>query len=100
MRGIQARRFKWVSVGYCRTFDELIRKLTTCGDIPEGQWREAVKVMFEPDDEHPRGIADSSWVDPDSYADFPYVDANGDSNFAWTGIDFRGDWRWLVGVRK
>lgn len=98
--GVQTRRFKLVSVGYCRTFDRLTRKLIKYGTIPEGQWREALKAAYQHDGKGPVGIADSSWVRPDGYAHFPCVRTLGSSYFHWTGFDFHARWRWLVEVSK
>src|SRR3989344_6033266 len=63
-QGIVPRRFKWVAVGYQSNLEAVQTALPPHGKIPEGQWREAVKQMFEPDREHPRGIADPSWRYP------------------------------------
>lgn len=98
VKGAQTRKFKWVSIGYCETFDEVKRKLAKHGKIPKGQWREAVKEKFQPDGVHPRGSADASWVDPEGLANFPCVITDGSSDFRWTGRGFGGGWRWLVGV--
>lgn len=100
VKGEQTRRFKWVAVGYCQTFEEVQRKLESHGKIPEGQWREAVKEKFQSDGQHPRGIADSSWTAPDGFAVFPYVYSSGYSNFVWADGGFGGGWRWLVGVSE
>lgn len=100
VKGTQTQCFKWVAVGYQPNFDAVRTALAPYGKIPEGQWREAVKHMFESDGEHPRGIADSSWVDPFGNADFPYVSTYGNSYFRWAGGDFRVAWRWLVEVSK
>ena len=100
VKGRQTRTFKWVSVGYCDNFQELVAKLKKHGDIQEGQWREAVKATFEPDGEHPRGIADPSWVGPRGRAHFPSVLAYGRSYFYWAERDFGDVWRWLVAVSK
>ena len=89
VKGMQTQRFKWAAVGYQYNLDAVRTALTPHGEIPEGQWREAVKQMFEPDGEHLRGIADSSWVDPNGGADFPYVNSVGDSNFVWANNDFK-----------
>src|SRR5438093_900459 len=62
VKGIQTRRFKWVSAGHCRNLDEVRTKLKEYGKIPEGQWREAIKfTFFWPDGKHHRAVADASW---------------------------------------
>ena len=100
VKGIVTRRFKWVAVGYQPNLETVRAALAFHGDIPEGQWREAVKQMFEPDGEHPRGIADPSWEDPDGDVNFPYVGRVGNSYF-YLADDSRGeDWRWLVAASK
>ena len=96
VKGRQTRRFKWVAVGYQSNLEALCAALAPHGKIPEGQWREAVKQMFEPDREHPRGIADPSWEYPDGRVLFPYVDRDGLSDFHWASRDRDGRWRWLV----
>lgn len=95
----QTRRFKWVAVGYCRNLDEVREKLEPHGSIPGGQWREAVKATFQPDGQHPRGIADPSWESPDGRRRFPCVGEDGDSDFFWAGRARREYWRWLVEVQ-
>ncbi len=100
VNGIQTQRFKWVAVGYQPSFDAVLSALAPHGEIPEGQWREVVKQMFEPDGEHLRGIVDPSWTLPDGHARFPYVDSYGRSNFRWAGRGFHAYWRWLVRVSK
>lgn len=98
--GKQTRRFKLVSVGYCRTFDELTRKLVKHGTIPDGQWREALKAAYQYDGKEQVGIADSSWVHPQGRDFFPYVSTGGYSNFHFTDLDFDVGWRWLVEVES
>ena len=100
VKGIETRRFKWVAVGYQPNLEAVRVVLASHGKIPEGQWREAVKQMFEPDGEYPRGVADPSWRGPSSDADFPCVGRGGVSDFGWAGSGRSGDWRWLVGVSK
>lgn len=100
VKGTQTRRFKWVAIGSCRTFDEVLQKLKPHGKIPEGQWREAVKEKFQHDGVRARGIADASWVDPGGRATFLYVDSNGRSVFCWSDRGFNGRWRWLVEVSE
>lgn len=78
VKGKQTRRFKWVAVGNQPNL-EAVRSILVSGKIPEGQWREAVKRVFEPDGEHPRGIADPSWKRPGGNANFPYVEGVGRS---------------------
>ena len=99
VEGSQTKRFKLVKVGYCRTLDELRRKLGEHGEIPEGQWREAL-AAYKSDGKGPVGIADSSWAHPRGSARFPCVFTGGDSDFFWSDYDFHDDWRWLVGVSK
>lgn len=96
----QTRRFKWQAVGYWQNFDEVLEKLKPHGNIPEGQWREAVKEIFQPDGQHTRGIPDFSWVSPRGGARFPCVYEDGSSRFCWTGDGFVESWRWLVAVGK
>jgi len=100
VKGIVTRRFKWVAVGYQPNLETVRAALAFHGDIPEGQWREAVKQMFKPDGEHLRGIADPSWENPDGYAIFPYVENGGYSDFRWAGLDLGESWCWLVAVSK
>jgi hypothetical protein len=100
LAGNQTRRFKLVSVGYCRSLNEVRRKLKAHGGIPEGQWRESLKAAYRPDDKGHVGVADSSWVDPLGGVCFPYVGSGGYSYFDGSGHGFHGDWRWLVEVSK
>lgn len=100
VNGTQTHRFKWVAIGYQPNFAAVLTALAPHGAIPEGQWREAVKQMFEPDGEHFHGIADPSWTHPNGRARFPYVSSDGDSGFDWADVDFGDDWRWLVRVSK
>lgn len=100
VKGRQTRRFKWISIGYQPNLEAVRTALAPHGKIPEGQWREAVKQMFEPDGKHPRGIADPSWEDPDGRARFPYVECDGRSDFRWADGGQGESWRWLVGVGK
>ena len=94
----QTRCFKWVSVGYQPNLDAVRAECAKHGRVPEGQWREAVNQMFQPDGQHPRGVADPSWVDPNTDARFPYVLSDGFSNFGWAGGDRDDGWLWLVEV--
>ena len=97
--GAQTRKFTWVYIGYCRTFDEVKQKLRRRGKTPEGQWCQAVKATFQHDAKYHRGIADASWSDSDGNIAFPRVDAFGEVSFpAMTDNDFSGDYRWLVEV--
>ena len=99
--GTETRRFRLVQVGYCCTFDEVVRKLVEYGKIPEGQWRQAFKAIYpKPDGNGPIGVADSSWVDPCGCAFFPDVSTDGGSDFYWTDYVFYDYWRWLVEVSK
>ena len=100
VKGSQTKRFKLVKVGYCRTFNELRRKLGAHGEIPEGQWREALKAAYKSDGKGHVGVADSSWVGPRGRAPFPCVLAYGHSFFLWADGDFNDDWRWLVEASK
>ena len=99
VRGRQTRRFKWVAVGYPPNIKTVRAKCVKHGRVPEGQWREAVKQMFQPDGQHPRGIADPSWVGPGGVVSFPFVYSNGGSDFCWTDYIRGKGWRWLVEVR-
>ena len=98
LTGTHTRRFLLVSVGYCKTFDELVRRLAKHGGIPEGQWRESFKDHACPDGKGPIGIADASWGSPGGRALFPFVDSDGTSSFHWTSSDLNDCWRWLVEV--
>lgn len=101
LAGIQIRKFKLVSVGYCRNLDEVRQKLKSHGEIPEGQWREAFKAKFpKADGKGSIGVADPSWVHSSGSANFPYVDPDGDSGFLWAGSVRDVSWRWLVAVSK
>ncbi|GEM_PF-1427146 len=101
VKGVETRRFKFVSVGYCANWNELKQKLAEHGEIAPGQWREAFKKKYPtPDGNGPIGFPDASWAGPDGNAFFPCVDADGESDFDWTGDGWVGNWRWLVGVRK
>ena len=100
--GKQTRRFKLVSVGYCRNLDEVRQKLARYdGKVAEGQWRQSFKAAYpKPDGKGPIGFADPSWFSPDGYAYFPYVGTGGGSGFGWADDGFGGRWRWLVGGSK
>lgn len=99
--GKQTRFFKLVRVDHCRNLDEVRERLAKCGEVLQGQWREAFKVAYpEPDGRGPVGIADPSWVNPNGLAYFPCVDTGGSSYFYWADYDFHEHWRWLVGVSK
>ncbi|MDP3725121.1 MAG: hypothetical protein Q8R20_01480 [Nanoarchaeota archaeon] len=99
--GVHTRRFRLVSVGYCRDLDEVRQKLAEHGTPAEGQWREAFRKAYPtPDKNGPIGFADSSWVDPGGYAVFPYVWTRGGSGFRWTLLGFDGLWRWVVAVSE
>ena len=107
VKGMQIRKFAWVYVGYQPNLDavraaclQVARGLGLNGRIPEGQWRETFKQMFQHDDQHPRGIADPSWFDPDGGAYFPCVSVDGRSDFGGAGRDFGVRWRWLVEASK
>lgn len=94
----QTGQFKLVQVGYQPNLEAVRRECEKQGSLPPGQWREAFKVMYQPDRKGPIGFADPSWVRPLGLASFPYVGASGYSDFDWADDD-RGDvWRWLVGV--
>lgn len=97
--GIHTRRFKLVSVGYCRNLKAVRRKLEEHGEIPEGQWLEAFKEAFpESDGKGPVGVADPSWVNPLGFVRFPCVRSFGFSGFPWAGRGFHGRWRWLLAL--
>lgn len=99
-KGVQTRRFKLVSVGYRPNLDAVWTAITQHGDVPEGQWREALKVAYPtPDGKGPIGFDDPSWVSPDGYRRFPYLFVDGmqwNSDFSWTDFEYDGLWRWLV----
>lgn len=92
--GIQTRRFKLVSIGYCASFEEVKRKLKPHGKIPEGQWREPFRARYK----GYIGIADASWASPSGSAVFPSVNTRGYSNFHYADGEFSDSWRWLVEV--
>lgn len=95
--GTQTRRGKLVSVGDCRTWSELERKLKEHGELPPGQWRQAFKNKFPtPDSMGPIGFADRSWSRPFGDPGFPHVDTDGVSCFCWHADGFSEFWRWFV----
>lgn len=97
IKGVQTRRFKLVSIGYCKELVEVIEKLKKHGEIPEGQWREALKKKFpKPDGKKPIGIADPSWVYPGGDVHFPFINSNGNSHFYWSCSAYGESWNWLV----
>jgi hypothetical protein len=98
VEGHQAGRFKFVRVGPCATWGELVRKLQARGRIPEGQWIEAVKNILGLDSNGPIGVADASWVGPDCCCHFPGIDLRGRSGFYRTDDGFHGNWRWLIEI--
>lgn len=99
--GVQTRRFKLVRVGPCQNLDEVRQNLAQYGDVPEGQWREAFKAAYSrPDGNGPIGFADPSWVRPDGFVFFPYVDSDGGSDFYWADDGRAVGWRWLVPACK
>ncbi|MBI2053076.1 MAG: hypothetical protein HYT34_02420 [Candidatus Ryanbacteria bacterium] len=105
--GTQTRKFVWVSVGYQPNLDAVraaclkaAGKLDLNGRIPEGQWREVIKQMLEPDGQYHRGIVDPSWEDPDGGILFPCVSSGGNSRFYWAVLGCSGGWRWLVEVES
>lgn len=96
VEGKQTRRFKLVQVGYQPGLEAVRTALAAHGEVPPGQWREALKSSYRQDGQGPVGLADPSWQNPVGIAYFPYVHSNGDSNFDWAGDEFHDDWRWLV----
>ncbi|MBI2552311.1 hypothetical protein HYW17_03385 [Candidatus Uhrbacteria bacterium] len=99
IQGTPTQRFRWVAIGHRPTFADVRIMLKTCGKIPEGQWREAVARTFAPDGQHPRGIADASWIDPRGLPFFPFVDAyGGGSRVREAYGDFVVSWLWLIKV--
>jgi len=98
LTGKQTREFKWVAVGRQKDLDAVRAALAEHGDVPEGQWLEAIREQFEP--ESWRGIADSSWLDPGvGRRGFPCLHPDGDPDFRWAGRERGADWRWLVEVK-
>ncbi|MEK7139256.1 MAG: hypothetical protein AAB817_00985 [Patescibacteria group bacterium] len=97
LSGVQTRVFKLVRVGYCRNLDEVRQKLGQYGVVPEGQWRVAFKAVFpHHDGQGPIGFADPSWVGPNGYVLFWYLDSDSVSRFSWTEGGRGENWRWLV----
>ena len=101
VKGTESRRGKLVSVGYCRGWQELERKLKAHGELPEGQWREAFKARYPTlDGNGPIGFADRSWSVPSERRFFPYVSSAGESSFYWFDDGVHGFWRWFVLVAE
>ncbi len=92
--------FKWVGVDSCSNLNEVQERLMIHGDIPKGQWREALIERFNPDNEHPRGIADPSWVNPNGERVFPCITRLGDPFFNVGDVSLYQFWRWLVEVKS
>lgn len=92
VEGKQTRRFRLVSVSYCRTWAWLESKLNAHGEFPAGQWREALKARYKYDGKSPIGVPDPSWTDPYGDRRFPCLV----SRFDWCDNQFSGDWRWLM----
>ncbi len=100
--GTETRKFKLVSVDYCRNHTELQRKLVAAyGPTPEGQWLEAFKAAYPSHDgKGPVGVDDPSWVDSNGDARFPCVGADNRSGFGWANDELPALWRWLVPADK
>ena len=93
-------KFKLVQVGAQPNLDAVEAALEAkYGPTPSGQWMRAFKYVFPiADGKGPIGVADASWVHPDSFGRFPYVNYSGRPYFRWTGHDPYDNWRWLVAV--
>ena len=101
LTGTHTRRFKLVSVGYCRDFDEVRKKLAAHGTPAQGQWREAfLKAYPTPNGREHIGFPDDSWVSPHGHRHFPWIWTDGRSDFRWANDNFDDVWRWLVLVRE
>lgn len=106
VHGRQTRRFKLVQIGFCEhdSWGEVLRRISTYGKIPEGQWREAFMAKFPISDRLGAiGVADTSWVDSvakDHDRFFPYIRMNGGSCFGPTHYSFKEEWRWLVEIKS
>ncbi len=96
VKGKQTRRFKLAQAGYQLNLDGVKAALPASGSV-EGQWIKAFKAAYpQPDGNGPIGIADASWANPNSLADFPIVLSVGDLSFRWTAFGHVASWRWLV----
>lgn len=98
--GRQTRRFKWVKVGKQKNLNAVIAELIVRhGNIPSGQWIEAIIKLFEHDGIW-RGIPDQSWTDKeDDSRCFPYLHPVGKPYLLWVGCDQDEEQYWLVEVQ-
>ncbi|TSC75531.1 MAG: hypothetical protein G01um101430_373 [Parcubacteria group bacterium Gr01-1014_30] len=102
--GKHTRRFKLVQVGYSVTFApfaEVRQKIVSHGEVPEGQWRQAFKATYPiHDGKGAVNVLDSSWVDSNGEARFPYIETLGLSSFSLTRRIFTEQCRYLVAIHE
>lgn len=113
MEGLYTSNFVWIKGPAWwppRNFYDIQSFLKQCGNIPSGQWIEAILENFEPSPWH--GIAHTAWHRDDrnsSYngyfpdegpQQFPSLDHCGEPRFFCTcdGDRLGSDWHWLVDV--
>lgn len=97
--GIETKKFKLIQVGKCDNLTQILHKIREQeGEIPPGQWLEALKKVYGPtgDDKRLVGIADASWKSQRGHTRFPYIYSNGIPKFAWSDHGFGEIWCWLV----
>ena len=97
--GIQTRHFTLVSVGYCDTFQVVLSRIKAHGEVPEGQWLEALMESYSSDKGFPVYIPDASWVNPRGHHFFAYVHPFGDPGFYRVDDGSYTECRWLVRVK-
>lgn len=101
--GKQTRKFRMACVGACRNVDEVREQLNRCGEIPEGQWREAFMVAGCPEVDGPWhiGFADPSWEDSSGFDNIPCIfPCRGHDFLRVHYATFNNYWRWLVEVKE
>lgn len=92
----QTKWFMLVNVGYQPNWESLQAAITPHGSATGESERAAFKKKFpQADGNGPIGFTKI----PIGRADFPYVYADGDLRFDWTGFVFYASWRWLVEVQ-
>lgn len=99
--GRQTRKFKLVAVEYhAGLWDEMTKRLSVYGKIPEGQWLMAFTAAYpRHDGKGFVGVDDASWVDPRGNTGFAYIARDSRAHVSWTAVEhdwLYGNWRWLV----